>query len=200
MFDKAFVPLHKLYHWTLSWASHPYAPVALFIIAVLESSVFPIPPDILLIAMVIALPLHWLRLAFITTIASVLGGMLGYLIGLSFYETVGQAIVEFYNASELVAAIGERYSSYAFMTVFTAAFTPIPYKVITISAGFFKISFWTLVFASIIGRGLRFFLLALLLRIFGERIKNFIHQYFNILTVVFLVLLIGGFAALKFLF
>lgn len=200
MLNKAFALLHKLYYWTLNWASHPYAVYALFVVALLESSVFPIPPDILLIAMVVAVPLHWLRLALLTTIASVLGGILGYLIGFLFYESVGRAVIEFYHLSEFMNAVGTRYSAYAFSTIFTAAFTPVPYKVITISAGFFKVHFWTLVFASIIGRGLRFFLIALLLRMFGERIQNFIHQYFNILTLVFLVLFALGFIALKFLF
>ena len=200
MFNKAFLFLHKLYHWTLGWASHPYALYALFILALLESSVFPIPPDILLIAMTVANPFHWLRFAFLATTASVLGGVLGYGIGFLFYEVIGRAVIEFYHASELVDAIGIRYSAYAFITIFTAAFTPIPYKVITISAGFFKVPFWTLVFASIVGRGLRFFSIALLLRLFGERIKQFIDRYFNILTVVFLILFIGGFIALKFLF
>ncbi|MFC1594904.1 YqaA family protein [Patescibacteria group bacterium] len=200
MIKKIFDGLHRLYHWTLSWAAHPYAAWALCGVAFVESSVFPIPPDILLIAMVVSVPLRWARYAFIAASSSVIGGILGYAIGFFFFQTIGVKIIDFYNAAEVFASIGARYSEFAFLTVFSAAFTPIPYKVITISAGFFKISFMEFILASILGRFLRFFIVAALLRIFGEKIKNFIHRYFNILTIIFVVLLVGGFAIIKLLF
>ncbi|OGZ42012.1 MAG: hypothetical protein A3C80_02365 [Candidatus Ryanbacteria bacterium RIFCSPHIGHO2_02_FULL_45_43] len=190
--------LHALYHWTLAWASHPYAALALFLLAFFESSVFPIPPDVLLIAMVVAVPLKWFRYATIAVVGSLLGGIAGYLIGYFLYGTVGVAIIDFYHAESLVKEIGNRYSAYAFLAVFSAAFTPIPYKVITLSAGFFKIQPLTFLFASLLGRGLRFFLVAGLLRIYGERMKIFIHRHFDTLAVLFVVLLIGGFLVLKF--
>ena len=192
--------LRKLYDWTIRCASHKHAPYVLFLIAFIESSFFLIPPDLLLIPMLVAAPLKWWRYALTATVGSVLGGIFGYLIGWGFYEAVGEGIVKFYNLENLMSSIGGRYSNNAFWVVFTAAFTPIPYKLITISAGLFKISIWTLIFASLLGRGARFFIIAGLLRVFGEKISEAIDKYFDILSLVFTALLIGGFFAIKFLF
>lgn len=185
--------LHLLYHWTLKWSSHPRATWALFGIAFIESSFFLIPPDVLLIPMTIANPRRWIWHATITTVGSVLGGIFGYIIGVALWESVGVAIVKFYHFEPVVNAIKETYHAHAFITVFTAAFTPIPYKVITITAGLFRISLLTLIIASLIGRGLRFGLVAALLGFFGEQMKQFIERYFDILSFLFLGILIAGF-------
>jgi membrane protein YqaA with SNARE-associated domain len=137
----------KLYDWTLLRARTKNASYALFGIAFIESSFFPVPPDVLLIAMVVADRMKWLRYALICTAGSVLGALLGYFIGWGLYETAGKLIVDTYNLHAVVELIGRKYSENAFMTVFTAAFTPIPYKAITITAGLFKISLPVLIAA-----------------------------------------------------
>lgn len=190
----------KLYNWTIHWAKTPKAPYALFAIAFIESSFFPVPPDVLLIAMVVAERKKWFRNAFICTVGSVLGALLGYAIGLSFYAVIGKSIVDAYHLQAVIELVGRKYQENAFMTVFTAAFTPIPYKIITIAAGLFKISLFTLVIASIIGRAGRFFLVAGSLRIFGKKISDSIERYFDILSLIFVILLIGGFLFLKYAF
>jgi membrane protein YqaA with SNARE-associated domain len=160
----------SLYTWTIHWAKTPQAPFALFGIAFIESSFFPIPPDVLLIAMVVATRKKWLRNAAICTIGSVLGALFGYFIGWGLYKTIGKVIVNTYHLQPAMDLVGRKYAENAFLTVFTAAFTPIPYKVITIAAGLFHISILTLIIASIIGRAGRFFLVAGALRIFGDKI------------------------------
>lgn len=190
--------LKKLYSWTIHWAKTKNATRALFGVAFIESSFFPIPPDVLLIAMTIAERKKWIRYATICTIGSVCGALFGYFIGWGLYETIGKLIVEGYNLQAMVELVGRKFQENAFLTVFTAAFTPIPYKAITISAGIFRISLVTLVIASIIGRAGRFFLVAAALRIFGKKIESSIEKYFDILSLVFMVLLIGGFLLLKF--
>lgn len=192
--------LRKLYDWTIHWAKTPQAPYALFGVAFIESSFFPIPPDVLLIAMVVADRKKWFRNAFICTVGSVLGALLGYAIGLSFYTVIGKLIVDAYHLQPVMELVGRKYQENAFMTVFTAAFTPIPYKVITIAAGLFKISLFTLVIASMIGRAGRFFLVAGSLRIFGRKISDSIEKYFDIFSLVFVILLVGGFLLLKYAF
>jgi membrane protein YqaA with SNARE-associated domain len=189
--------IRRLYDWTLHWARTKQAPYALFFIAFIESSFFPIPPDVLLIAMVVANRKSWLRNATICTIGSVLGALLGYFIGWSLFETVGKFIVQAYNLDAIVKMLGEKYAQNAFLVVFTAAFTPIPYKAITITAGLFKISIATLVIASIVGRAGRFFLVAAALRVFGKKISDSIEKYFDVFSIVFLLLLVGGFLAMK---
>jgi len=192
--------LKKLYNWTMHWAQTKQAPYALFGIAFVESSFFPIPPDVLLIAMVISDKKKWIRFATICTIGSVMGALFGYFIGWGLYETVGKMIVDTYKLQNIVTLIGQKYQENAFFTIFTAAFTPIPYKAITITAGLFKISLSMLIFASIIGRAGRFFLVAGSLRIFGKKIADSIEKYFDIFSIVFVVLLVGGFLLLKLAF
>jgi membrane protein YqaA with SNARE-associated domain len=166
----------------------------------MESSFFPIPPDVLLIPLVASQPKKWWKKALICTLGSVCGAFLGYAIGCLFYETVGLVIINFYDLHEAVKIVGEKYAENAFLTIFAGAFTPIPYKAMTISAGIFKISLLTLLIASAIGRGMRFFIVSAALRLFGAQIKNVIEKYFNIISIIFFVLLIGGFIALKYLF
>lgn len=192
--------LRRLYDWTIHWSKTKKAPYALFGIAFMESSFFPIPPDILLIPMVIADRKKWIRYAFICTAGSVCGAFLGYLIGISFYELIGRSIVSTYNMQATVDLLGQKYAQNAFLVIFTAAFTPIPYKAITITAGLFEISLPILVTASIVGRGGRFFLVSGALRLFGKKIADTIEKYFDIFSIIFILLLAGGFFLLKYIF
>lgn len=195
-----FNALEKLRLRTLKWADSRHSALALFILAFAEASFFPVPPDVLLIGILAIRPGRWLRYAAICTAGSVLGGVFGYLIGWGFYEAVGQKIVDIYDLQQTVDAIGVKYSANAFLTVFTAAFTPIPFKLITITAGLFKISIAQLVIASLVGRGARFFMVAYGLRLFGARFNGAVIKYFNILSLAAITLVILSFAAVKFIF
>ncbi len=190
--------LRSLYDWVLHWSATPYAVPALVIISFVESSFFPVPPDVLLIAMVIALPALWLRYAFLCSAASVLGGMFGYLLGWQFMDIVGNRIVEFYHLQPQFEKIGHLYNEYQGWAVAAAGFTPLPYKIFTLAAGAFEINFLVFVIASTLGRSLRFFLVSYLVYKFGPPIKALIEKYFNLFTIVFFVLLVLGFYLLKF--
>lgn len=189
--------MRALYDWTIGWSRTRQAPWALFGIAFAESSFFPVPPDVLLIPMALASPRRWWLTALVCTAGSVLGAVLGYYIGLAFYETVGVRIVDFYHLQAAMEAVGQRYSENAFAAVFTAAFTPIPFKVFTIAGGVFQIPLGMLLAGSAVGRAGRFFLVAGLLRLFGEPVQRFIEKYFDLLSLLFVALLIAGFAAVK---
>ena len=152
-----------------------------------------------MIPMIIAEPKKWFRFALITTVASVLGGIAGYYIGYWLWETAGRAVIAFYGLSDAMALVQMKYEANAFAAIFTAALTPIPYKVFTISAGLFHISLVTLIFASITGRGLRFFAVAWLVGKFGEPVKEFIETYFDMLTIAAAMLLIGGVIVVRWL-
>jgi membrane protein YqaA with SNARE-associated domain len=194
---KIFDYIRRMKAWVESYAERPHAEWALFWIAFMESSFFPIPPDVLLVAMAVMVPKKAFRYAVICTAGSVLGGVLGYFIGWAFFETIGNAILNFYGAMGHYENVRVLYSEHAFVAILSAAFTPIPYKVFTIAAGTFEIPLLTLITASIIGRAGRFFLVASLFYFFGAPIKKFIDKYFEILTVAFLVLLIGGFVVIR---
>ncbi len=189
--------LKRLYDWVMGWADSPYGTPALFLLALGESSFFPIPPDVLLMALAISIPRRALFYAGVCTGGSVLGGMLGYVIGLEFYELMGKHIIEFYGVSEQFDTVGRQYQANAFAAVAIAGFTPIPYKVFTIAAGVFRIPFVTLVAASLVGRSGRFFLVGVLIRVFGPAIKRTIDRYLNVLTIAFVVLLAAGFVLVK---
>tara|TARA_Y100000031_G_C8170111_1_gene361357 strand:- start:120 stop:731 length:612 start_codon:yes stop_codon:yes gene_type:complete len=197
--------LRKLYDWVLHWANTPYGPMALFILAFAESSFFPIPPDVLLIALALGARNRSLYFALLCSIASIAGGLFGYGIGhfLWWEGSVYSGIAHFFFnnvpgfTEQLFTSIQQRYSEYGFMIIFTAGFTPIPYKIFTISAGAFDISLPLFLVASTISRSARFFLVAGLIWKFGESIKSFIDKYFNILTISFTILLIGGFLIIK---
>ncbi|BCW98959.1 MAG: cytochrome b561 [Armatimonadota bacterium] len=189
--------MRALYDWTIGWSRTRHAPWALFGIAFAESSFFPVPPDVLLIPMALAAPRRWWLTALICTAGSVAGAALGYYIGLAFYETVGVRIVDFYDLHAAMETVGRKYSENAFAAVFTAAFTPIPFKVFTIAGGVFQIPLPMLLAGSVVGRAGRFFLVAGLLRLFGEPVQRFIEKYFDILSLVFVALLIGGFVVVK---
>lgn len=188
-----------MYAWTIHWSKKKEAPYALFGIAFMESSFFPIPPDVLLIAMTLGKRRNWYVYAAICTLGSVCGALLGYFIGWGLFETVGKFIVSTYHLEEMIQIVGRKYQENAFLTIFTAAFTPIPYKAITITAGLFKISLGILVVASAIGRAGRFFMVALSLRVFGKKIEDSIEKYFDIFSLVLVALFILGILALKYL-
>lgn len=192
--------IKRLYDWVLHWAETPYGTPALFILAFTESSFFPVPPDVLLIALCLSIPTRSFYYALICSIGSVLGGAFGYLVGITFMDTIGMKILAFYGFSEQYAYVQELYMKYDAWAVGIAGFTPIPYKVFTISAGAFKISFPVFIIASAISRSLRFFIVAGLIYIFGKPIKVFIDRYFNLLCIIFTVLLIGGFIVIRYLF
>lgn len=189
----------RLYDWVLSWATTPYAALALFIISFAESSFFPIPPDVLLIALVLGARKQWWWLALNCTVASVLGAVLGYVIGMFLMEAVGQPIIKFYSAEAYYAKVEHLYQTYDYWIVLVAAFTPIPYKVFTIASGAFSMELGGFLAVSLFGRGARFFLVAGLLYLFGPPIKRFIDRYFDVLAIAFVALLIGGFVLIKYL-
>jgi membrane protein YqaA with SNARE-associated domain len=193
-------PIRATYDWVLGWSDRPGGPWALAGISFAESSFFPIPPDILLIPLCLSAPRRALGYATLCTAASVAGGMFGYAIGLLFFDSAGAWIIEAYHLEEFFRQVGGWYEQYAGWIVAAAGFTPIPYKVFTIAAGFFRVNFAIFVIASVLGRGGRFFLVAGLLRLFGEPMKEFIDRYFNILTVLLAVVFVGGFLVLKLLF
>lgn len=191
--------IRRLYDWVLHWAATPYGPPALFLLAFIEASVFPVPPDILLIALCIAAPLRSWRFAFLTSLGSVLGGCLGYAIGWGFWALVAEYFFAYIPGftPALFARVQSLFAEYNFWVVFTAGFTPVPFKVITIGAGVFQVDFFMFLLASAIGRSLRFFLVAGLVFRFGAGIRAFIEKYFNLLCLLFVILLIGGFMVLN---
>lgn len=190
----------RLYDWMLSWGASRWGAVALFCFAFAESSFFPIPPDVLLIALCLGAATRSFRFAAICTAGSIVGAMAGYAIGFFLWQnTAGEytALARFFfdhvfsvEAFERVGALYERYN---FWIVFTAGFTPLPYKIFTITGGLFHINFPMFLIASICSRGLRFFAIGWLIRKFGAPIKGFIDKYFNLLAVAFTVLLVGSF-------
>jgi membrane protein YqaA with SNARE-associated domain len=192
--------IRRLYDWVLHWAETPYAIPALFILAFAESSFFPVPPDVLLITLAISIPRRSFRYAFVCTSGSILGGMFGYFIGYQLMDMIGIPILNFYGAMEKYEYIQSLYMKYDAWAVSIAGFTPIPYKVFTIAAGAFKINFLVFVLASIAGRAGRFYLVAGFIYFFGPPIKDFIDRYFNLLTFVFIVLLILGFVLIRYIF
>ncbi len=201
--------LRRLYDWVLSWAETPYGGIALFLLAFAESSFFPIPPDALLIAMVLGARQKAFKYAAICTVASLVGGLFGYAIGHYIWWTPSNeftSVADFFfrNIPGFTHAtffrIQNLYDKYNFWIIFTAGFTPLPYKVFTISAGAFNVFFPMFVIASFVSRGARFFLVAGLIWKFGPQIKSFIDKYFNILAITFTVLLIGGFFVIQYLF
>ncbi|MDR0521214.1 MAG: DedA family protein [Planctomycetaceae bacterium] len=194
--------IRKLYDWTLSWAETRYGSPALFVMAFAESSFFPIPPDVLQIALSAGKPLRAFWYAAVSLTGSILGALLGYYIGFKLWEMTQHFFFTYIPGftQDHFSYVQGLYEQNAFWAIFTAAVTPIPYKVFTIAAGTFSVSLLTLVIASIVGRGLRFFAVAALMYFFGAAVKNWIDRYFNGLTIVFTILLIGGFAVIKLLF
>ena len=190
--------LRRTYDWVLGWARTPYAVPALFILSFIESSFFPIPPDILLLAMAVAAPKRSFYFAAICSVSSVLGGILGYYLGYGFMDLVGNQIVDFYHLQGKWKTIASLYHEYGGWAIAAAGFTPLPYKVFTLAAGAFKINLWVFIFASLMSRSARFFLVAGIIYFFGPPVKVFIEKYFNILSILFFFLLFVGFFLIKY--
>jgi membrane protein YqaA with SNARE-associated domain len=192
--------LRRLYDWTMGLAGHRHALPALAVVAFVESSLFPIPPDILIIPMVLAArPRAW-RIAAVATAASVLGGLLGYAIGAGLYEAVGRPVLEFYGYGAKFEAFRAAYNDWGAWIVAGAGFTPFPYKVITIASGVTGLNLAVFMLASLVSRGARFFLLAALLWYFGPPVRRFIEANLPLLATLFFALLFGGFLAIRYLF
>jgi membrane protein YqaA with SNARE-associated domain len=199
--------LRNLYDWVLKWSNSKYGPLMLGLMAFAEASFFPIPPDVLLIPLALGLRAKALRLAFICSLGSILGAIFGYVIGsYLWWEGVNQfswLARLFFDVipgftPEIFYSIQAKYEIWNFWVVFTAGFTPIPFKVITISAGAFDINFILFVIASTLSRSARFFLLSALIWKFGEPMRVFIDKYFNLLAIIFMILLIGSFVLIKY--
>tara|TARA_R110002126_G_scaffold291732_1_gene456195 strand:- start:53688 stop:54242 length:555 start_codon:yes stop_codon:yes gene_type:complete len=184
----------------MSLAATRYARMGLATVSFLESSIFPIPPDVLLIPMVLADRANWWKNALICTLASILGALLGYAIGMFLYEAVGQPILALYGKEDSFEKVSEWYNTYGGWGVLFAAVTPFPYKVLTIFSGATGLNLATFVLVSIVGRSVRFFAVGFLLYKFGEPIRLFIEKYLGILFAIFMVLLLGGFYALRYMF
>lgn len=190
--DKTTQPstIRRLYNWFVAWAEKPQAEKALAGFSFAESSFFPIPPDPLLIAMVFTNSKKYLRYAVITIVASVFGGILGYYIGWALFESVGRWLIETYNLSQSYIDLGIKFNDNAFLAVLAAALTPIPYKIITISAGAFRIAFWPFLLASIIGRSIRFIGVSLLAKYLGQKYRNQIEHYIDLFSILVVILVI----------
>jgi membrane protein YqaA with SNARE-associated domain len=192
--------IRQIYDRCLLWVQSPTGVWALFFIAVAESSFFPIPPDIFLMVLCIAAPRKSFRYAAICAVGSVLGGMLGYGLGMGFMDTVGVKILEWYGLHDKYEVVQNMYKQYDALAVGAAGFTPLPYKLFTITAGAFKINFITFSLVSLISRSARFFLVAAFIYKFGAPVRHFIERYFNLLTILFFILLIGGFVVVRLFF
>lgn len=190
----------KLYDWVLAWADKPQGAWALFVLAFCESSFFPIPPDILLIALAVGAPQKAFRFVFVCSLGSLLGGIAGYFIGWQFMGVIGERIIDFYGLASKVDYIASLYKTYDAWAVSIAGFTPLPYKLFTISAGAFGVSFPVFVMASAVSRTLRFAIIGGLIYWFGPGIQRFIDRYFNLLATAFTLLIVAGFVVIKYLF
>ncbi|HEY0135587.1 MAG TPA: YqaA family protein [Nannocystis sp.] len=190
-------PIRRMYDWVLSWAETPYGVPALCVLSFAESSFFPIPPDVLLIALALSVPAKAFRFAAWCTVASVLGGLFGYFIGYALWTTFEPYLIPRVFSQENFSYVTGQYNEYSFLAVFIAAFTPVPYKVFTVAAGVAQLNLIGFTLASIFGRGGRFFLVALVIRLLGPKARQWIDEYFNLATIIGTLLLIGGFLLLK---
>ena len=189
--------LRRAYDWTIHWADTPQGLVALFLIAVAESSFFPIPPDVLLIAIVASRPTRWVTAAALCSGGSFLGAAIGYGIGFGLMATVGEPIIGFYGAEHHWDRFVVLADTWGTWFLAAAAFTPIPFKVATIASGAIEMSFVPFLGVSLIGRAARFFLVAGALRLFGTRIRQTLEDNFDVASLLFVALLIGGFLVLR---
>ena len=190
--------VRRLYDWVLHWADSPYGIWALAALAFAESSFFPVPPDVLLMALCLGAPNRSLLFALVCSIASVIGGVFGYFIGAFLWDQVSPFFLNYVFSQDTFDLVATKYSENAFWAVFTAGLTPIPYKVFTIAAGVFSIDVGEFLLASVFARSTRFFAIAALIYFFGPPIRTFIDKYFNLLSIVFVVLLFGGFAIVRY--
>ena len=191
--------LKRTYDWTMRVAAGRNALPALAVISFVESSFFPIPPDVLMIPMIIAAPHRAWRIAAICTLSSVLGGFLGYAIGYFAFEAIGEPVLRFYGATERYHELEALYQEWGAWLIIIKGATPIPYKLVTIASGAFHFDLLTFTVSSIISRGIRFFLLAALLWRFGEPVRGFVEERLTLVTTLFAIALVGGFVALRYL-
>jgi membrane protein YqaA with SNARE-associated domain len=191
--------IRRLYNWTLSLAHSPYALWALAAVAFIESSVFPIPPDLLMIPMIIAAPRRAFVIAGVATVASVLGGVLGYGIGMFAFDSLGQPILQALGKAHSMEEFSTRFNDMGFWAVLVAGITPFPYKVITIMSGWTAMPLGTFIATSILARALRFFIIAALLWKFGAPIRTFIEKRLGLMFTAFCIVLVGGFVLLRYL-
>lgn len=191
--------LKKLYDWVIHWAETKYGVPVMAFISFIESSIFPIPPDPLLMALGLSRPNKAILYAIICSVASVAGGLVGYLIGWTIWEIVSEFFLTYLFSVDTFNYVGIKYKENAFLAILGAAFTPIPYKVFTITAGVFKINLATFILASSIGRSARFLIEGSLIYFFGEKIRDFIEKYLNLLSIIFFILLVVGIYITKFL-
>jgi membrane protein YqaA with SNARE-associated domain len=191
--------IRALYDWTLRLADHRRALWALAVVAFVESSIFPIPPDVLMIPMILARPNRAFLIAGVALLASVLGGLLGYAIGALAFDTVGRPLLAALGQEAAMEAFSTRFNDFGFWAVLTAGITPFPYKVITIMSGWTGMPLGTFVATSILARALRFFIVAGLLRAFGAPIRDFIERRLGLVFTLFVVILLGGFYLVRFL-
>ena len=192
--------MRRLYDWMMRSAGHDKAPHALFWIAFVESSIFPIPPDVMLIPMILAQRAKAWLYATICTVGSVIGGMAGYAIGFFLFELVGRPILEAYGYSGKFQDIANQFNTWGVWILIAKGWTPFPYKVLTIAAGAFQMNFVQFILASIVARAMRFYLVAALLFWFGEPIRDFIERRLSLVTTAFVILLVGGFVAVRYVF
>ncbi len=191
--------LRRLYDWIIKLSGSPRAMPALAAVSFAESSFFPIPPDAMIIPMVLAQPQKAWRIATVAMVSSVIGGLFGYAIGYYLYETVGQWLIDFYGLQEGVATFRTQFNEYGFWIILVKGLTPIPYKIVTIACGVAHYSIGLFLIASIITRGGRFFIVAALLRRYGEPVREFIERRLTLVTTAFVLLVVGGFVALRYL-
>lgn len=191
--------IRNIYDYMLKLSASKNAMMFLFLVSFVESSFFPIPPDIMLIPMVLATPKAAFKIAGLTTVASVLGGYFGYIIGFGFFELIAEPILNAYNAMDKFREFETYYHDYGAWIVFAAGITPFPYKIITIASGAVHLNLFVFTIASVLARGIRFYFIAWLLKKYGEPMKIFIEKNLGWLSVLFFLLLIGGFCLLKYL-
>ena len=191
--------MRRLYNWTMEMATHRHAIWVLAFVAFVESSFFPIPPDILLIPMVLAAPRRAFLIAGVATVASVLGGIFGYMIGAFAFETIGQPMLQAVGKGAYFEEFAQRYNDYGLWVVLAAGVTPFPYKVVTILSGATGLSFGVFVMSSIVARALRFFVVAGLLWYIGPPVRTFIEKHLGVVFTVFIVLLFGGLYLVRFI-
>ncbi len=191
--------LRRFYDQCMVWVQKPGGVWIMFWLAVAESSFFPIPPDVFLMALCIATPQKAFRFAAVCSLGSVLGGALGYGLGFGFMDVIGQPIMDWYGLHDKFEVVRELYQRYDVLAVGAAGFTPLPYKLFTLTAGAFHLNFFTFILVSLLSRAARFFLVAVFIYKFGAPVRSFIERYFNLLTIGFLILLLAGYAAIKFL-
>lgn len=192
--------MRRTYDWMMRLAGHQKAPQALFWVAFIESSVFPIPPDVMLVPMVLAQRLKAWTYATICTVGSVIGGLAGYAIGYFLFELIGQPVLNFYGYGGKFQDAAKLFNDWGVWILIIKGMTPFPYKVLTIAAGAFGMNLVTFVLASIVARAMRFYLVTGLLYWFGEPVREFIEKRLSLVTTAFVILLVGGFVAIRFLF